>query len=298
MNTEEGESLKFSIFLQVIVAGLLTGGVYALVAISINIILGVMNIVNFAQGSFLMLGMYTSFILFKLLKIDPYISLLLSGPLLFVIGIGIHKGLIGRLEKFPPSSLLFLTLGLSIFIDNFISLIFGPEFHSIQVSYADKSLLLGEIIVNFPRLMAFVLALLATILLFLFLRKTDWGKALRATSVEREGAQLVGINIRRINLIAFGIGSCIAGIAGSLILPFYYVSPHAGLSFVITGFIVVILGGMGNLVGSLIGGLIIGVGEAIGAAFMSGSLQQLISYSIFILVLLFRPTGLMGGKGG
>jgi branched-chain amino acid transport system permease protein len=289
-------TLQLSFLLQVIVAGLLMGGIYALVAISINIILGVMNIVNFAQGSFMMLGMYTSFLLFSLLKVDPYVSVLISGPLLFCIGFGIQKLVIGPNEKAPPSSLLFLTLGLSIFIDNFVSLIFGPEFHSIHVAYADKSLLFGEIIVNFPRLIAFIIAFVATILLFLFLKKTDWGKALRATAVEREGAQLMGINIRRINLVAFGIGSCIAGVAGSLILPFYYVSPHAGLSFVITGFIVVVLGGMGNLVGSLIGGLIIGVGEAMGAAFMSGALQQLVSYSIFILILLFRPTGLMGGR--
>jgi branched-chain amino acid transport system permease protein len=284
------------LLLQSIVSGILMGGVYGLVAIGLTLIFGVMRIINFAHGSLMMLGMFTTYWLFVLLGIDPYLSLLFSIPLLFIVGLVIEHFLIAKVLDAPEHNQLLLTLGISLFIENFALFLWTPNFRTLDVQYVKKAAMVGTVMISLPKVIAFLFAIILTALLYYFLRSTDLGKAIRATSEEKEGALTVGINMKRIYYLAFGIGAACVGAAGTLTAPFFYVNPHVGGVFVITAFVVVVLGGMGNLIGALVGGLIVGLAESIGAAFVPGQLKQLIIYFIFILVLLFKPQGLFGRR--
>jgi branched-chain amino acid transport system permease protein len=285
------------LLLQSIVSGLLMGGVYSLVAVGLSLIFGVMRIINFAHGSFMMLGMFTTYWLYVLLGVDPYLSLLLSIPLLFVIGLIAECFLIEKVLAAPEYNQLLLTLGLSMFIENFALLIWSPNYRTLNIPYVNKAATVGTVMISYPKVIAFIFAIVLTAALYLFLKRTDLGKAIRAASEEKEGALTVGINLKRIYYIAFGIGTACVGAAGTLTAPFFYVNPHVGGIFVITAFVIVVLGGMGNLIGALVGGLIIGLAESVGAAFIPGQLKQFIIYFIFILVLLFKPEGLFGRAG-
>lgn len=284
------------LLIQSLVDGILMGGIYGLVAIGLTLIFGVMKIINFAQGALLMLGMYVSYWSFTLLGINPYFSLPLSALALFFIGAGIQKTILSKMINAPEHNQLLVTMGIMLFIENFALVLWKPDFKSVKVSGMIQTISIGEIGINTPKLVAFTFAILLSILLFWFLKHTMIGKAIRATSIEVEGASLTGINTSRINYIAFGIGGALAGIAGSLITPFLYISPTVGHSFILKGFVVVVLGGLGNFIGALVGGLIIGVSEAVGGAYLPGSLKELMTYLIFIIVLIFRPNGLFGGK--
>ncbi len=270
------------------------GGVYGLVAIGLTMIFGVMKIINFAHGSFMMLGMFTTYWLYVLLGIDPYLSLLLSIPVLFVIGLLIERFLIARVLDAPAHNQLLLTLGISLFIENLALFLWSPNFRTLNVPYLSKAVTIGGVMISLPKVIAFLLAIILTGLLYYFLKSTDLGKAIRAASEEKEGALTVGINLRRIYYLAFGIGTACVGASGTVVAPFFYVNPHVGGIFVIIAFVVVVLGGMGNFIGALVGGLIVGLAESIGAAFVPGQVKQFIIYSIFILVLLFKPEGLFG----
>ena len=283
-------------FFQSLAGGLLIGGVYALVAIGLNLIIGVMGLVSWVHGSFLVVGMYVSYYLFSLLGVDPYISTIFSGCFLFILGFMTQKFFITPVINAPHSSILLLTLGLSILLDNLLALLFGYDYRMIRVSYGDKTLMFASLILSIPRLVAFGFSFIGTFLLFFLLKKTKTGKAIRAVASQKEGAMLVGINVTKIYLITFGLGSAIAGIGGSLILPFYSVSPYAGIGFIIYAFIIMVLGGMGNLMGSLLGGLIIGGCEGIASIYIGPQFRQLVSYLIFVIILLFKPAGLLGVK--
>jgi branched-chain amino acid transport system permease protein len=282
------------LLLQSIISGILIGGLYGLVAIGLSLIFGVMKIINFAHGSFMMLGMFTTYWLYVLLGIDPYLSLLLTIPLLFVFGLLVERFLIDKILDSPEHNQLLLTLGISLVIENLALFLWSPNFRTIDVYYANKATTLGPVMISFPKVIAFLFAIFLTGLLYYFLKNTDLGKAIRAASEEKEGALTVGINLKKIYYIAFGIGTACVGAAGTVAAPFFYVSPQVGGVFVITAFVVVVLGGMGNFIGALVGGLIIGLAESIGAAFIPGQLKQFIIYFIFILVLLFKPAGLFG----
>jgi branched-chain amino acid transport system permease protein len=279
---------------QAFVSGLLMGGVYGLVALGLSLVFGVMKIINFAQGSFMMLGMYVSYWAFVLFGLDPYASMFISLMVLFVIGFLVQLFLIDPVIDTPEHNPLLVTLGLWLFLDNLALFLWSPDFRVTKVSYAAKTFMVGGIILSLPRLMAFAFAFIVAFLLYLFLKKTDMGKAIRAIQDEKVGAKLMGINVDKMNHITFGIGAACAGIAGSVITPIFHVEPGVGDTFVITAFVVVVLGGLGNFMGALVGGLILGVFEAMGAIFLSGSLKMLIIYLIFFLVLLFKPTGLFG----
>jgi branched-chain amino acid transport system permease protein len=274
------------------VNGVLMGSIYALVGIGLALIFGVMNIVNFAHGSLMMAAMYLSYWLFVSLKVDPYLSMLATIPFLFFFGLLIQRWLIERVIDAKHSIQILLTVGLSLFLDNLALALFTPDFRAISVSYQTASLVLGGIIISYPQLIAFLLALGLTLALYLFIQKTMTGKAIRATSVEKEGAILVGINSQRIHYLTFGIGSACVGAAGAAVLPFFYCSPNVGYAFVIPAFVVVVLGGMGNFWATLVGGLIVGVAESLGAIFVPGSLKQMVMFIIFVLVLFFKPRGL------
>jgi len=282
------------LLLQSIVSGILMGGVYSLIAIGLTLIFGVMRIINFAHGSFMMLGMFTTYWLFILLGIDPYLSLLLSIPCLFVLGIIVERFLIAQVLDAPEYSQLLLTLGISLFIENLALFLWSPNFRTLDIGYLKKTTTIGMVMISFPKVIAFLFAILLTGILYYFLKCTDLGKAIRASSEEKEGALTVGINLKRIYYVAFGIGTACVGAAGTLTAAFFYVNPHVGGIFVITAFVVVVLGGMGNFIGAFVGGLIIGLAESIGAAFVPGQLKQFIIYFIFILVLFFKPEGLFG----
>lgn len=281
---------------QALVSGLLIGGIYALVAAGLTLIFGVMKIVNFAQGNLLTLGMYASFWLFTLYGIDPYLSILIVGPLMFGVGFLMQKIAIEPILGEPDHNQLLLTLGIGLLIQNGILALWGASFRNATLWYSNVNYLVGNVAISLPKVIAFAGALLMLGLLYLLLEKTDLGRAMRAAAEETEGSLLVGVNVRNIYALAFGIGAACAGVAGALILPFFYVSPDVGDLFILTAFIVVVLGGMGSMAGSLVGGLMVGIAESIGAVVMPGSMKQVLLFGIFILVLLLRPTGLFGSK--
>jgi branched-chain amino acid transport system permease protein len=281
---------------QACVSGLLIGGVYALVALGLTLIFGVMRIINFAHGTLMMLGMYATFFLYTQAGLSPYLAVLVVGPLFFVFGALLERAVIEPNLGAAESNQLLLTLGVALFLENGALALFSPDYRSIRLPWASRAWLVGEAVVNLPRLIAFACSIALAVGLWLFLRYTDTGKAIRAAAEERDGALLVGINIRRLSAIAFGLGSAVVAVAGALVTPFLYVAPDVGDVFNILAFVIVVLGGMGSFVGALLGGLIVGLAESLGAAVLPGSLKQLPIFVLFVLVLLFRPTGLFGRR--
>ena len=281
---------------QALVSGLLFGGVFALAAVGLTLIFGVLKIINFAHGEFVMLGMYLSYFANSLFGIDPFLSLFLLFPVFFLGGALIQRYLIERVLGGREEIQILLTLGLLLFLQSLALTLWSPDSRTVAVSYVSSVFQLGPAYVSLPKLGAFVAALVISLGLYAFLKKTELGRAIRAASDSREGALLVGIDVRRIYCIAFGIGAACAGAAGAIITPFYFTSPYVGGVFLITSFVIVVLGSMGNFIGALIGGLIIGVAEAMGEVFMPGSMKQVVTFVIFILVLLFRPEGLFGRR--
>jgi branched-chain amino acid transport system permease protein len=278
--------------------GVLIGGVYSLMAIGLTLIFGVMRVVNFAQGSLIMLGMYTSYWVVMLLRIDPYLSMLVSLVVLFIIGVIFQRFLINPILNAPEHNQLLLTLGVSLFMENLAVFLWSPDYRVLKTSYASVNFYMGDVSISLVRVLAFASAVILAGILYLMLARTDLGKAIRAASEEPNGALLMGINVRRIYMITFGIGAACAGVSGAAIAPFIPVYPYAGWLFVITAFVVVVLGGMGNILGAFVGGLIIGVADSVGAMFLPGAMKSIISFTIFILILLFKPTGLFGRRDG
>lgn len=282
---------------QTIVSGLLLGGIFALVAVGLTLIFGVMKILNFAHGDFLMLGMYFAFFLSVMFGVDPYISAILSLPFFFGLGWLIQSYLIRPVLKAPESIQILLTVGLSLFLQNLALFLFSPDFQSLRVSYGGDTLMLFGVSISYVRVIACVIAIGACLGLYLFLGRTDIGKALRACAEERMGSMAVGINVERIYNIAFGLGIACVGLAGILMTPFFYIAPQVGLPFTLTAFVVAVLGGLGSLPGALVGGLVIGLIESMGEILLpSPSMKQIATFSVFLLILLFRPQGLFGGK--
>jgi len=281
---------------QALVTGILIGGVFALLSVGLTLIWGVMRIINFAHGEFLMVGMYIVYFLVAKGGWDPYVTLLISAPALFVVGAAIFRLTIQPILAHPSMNQIMLTLGLSLILQNLALVIFKADPLIVQTTYSRLTFGIGPAVVRVPQLIAFGGSGLAAVLLYGFLQKTDAGRAIRAASQNREAAVLMGIDVQRTYLLAFGIGSACLGVAASLMVPFYYTSPTVGLWFGLVSFVVVVLGGMGNFIGALVGGLIIGLTEALGAAFLPGSLSRVFTFAIFILVLLFRPQGLFGGS--
>ncbi len=282
--------------LQSLIDGLLIGGVYSLVAIGLTLIFGVMRIVNFAHGALMMLGMYTTYWAFNLLHIDPYLSILICVPVLFIIGAAFQKFLITPILDAPEHNQLLLTLGVSLFLENLAVFLWSPNYRVTRTSYEFAYLYIGDLSISLQRVLAFLTAMVVTGIVYFLLSKTDLGKAIRAASEEPRGALLMGINVRRIYWITFGIGAACAGVAGSATAPFFPVYPTVGGIFVITAFMVVVLGGMGSVLGAFAGGLIIGLADAVGGMIFPGAMKSIISFILFILILLFKPTGLFGSK--
>ncbi|BCJ85581.1 branched-chain amino acid ABC transporter permease [Effusibacillus dendaii] len=284
--------------MQVIISGILVGGIYALISMGLNLILGVVRIINSAHGEFLMISMYISFLFFATWGLDPYLSALIVVLLLFIFGCLVQRIMIQPILETSAAVKIFATLGLSIMMQNFALMIWNADYRTVHTAYQTSVIRLGEVAISVPRLIAFAVAILIAVCLFLFLKKTFIGKAIRAVAMERRAASLMGIHVRRIYLVAFGIGSALVGLAGSLLMPIYYVFPTVGTLFVLTTFVVVVLGGMGSMFGAFLGGILIGLVEALAGVFISPGLKEAVYFVIFILVLLFRPSGLFSlGKG-
>src|SRR5690606_5487165 len=283
------------LFIQSLIDGLLMGGIYSIMAIGLTLIFGVMGIINFAQGALMMLGMYVTYWAFTLAGIDPYLSLPLSAIALFILGALIQKGVLERVMDAPDHNILLITFGIMMIIENAALVLFSPDFRSITVPWLSETIKMGDYVVSKPKLIAFFISMSVALLLYWFLQKSYLGKAIRGTANNKIGAALVGIKSKRINYITFGLGAAIAAIAGSLMTPIISISPSIGHTFILKTFVVVVLGGLGNVLGAFVGGLIIGVSEALAGAAFSGTLNELVIYVIFVLILIFRPQGIFGG---
>ncbi|WHZ05249.1 branched-chain amino acid ABC transporter permease [Neobacillus sp. YX16] len=284
--------------LQTLISGLLLGGIYSLISMGLNLILGVVRIVNFAHGEFLMIAMYLSFVFYSTMGLDPYVSGILVIACLFILGLITQRFLIQPILDTPDTTKIFVTLGLSIALQNLALMTMGANHMSVRTSYQSSVISIGELAISIPRLISFIVAISVAALLYLFLQKTMVGKAVRAVSMQRQAAHLMGINVKKIYLLAFGIGIGLVGLAGSMLTPIYSVYPTLGTSFVLIAFVVVVLGGMGSMFGAFFGGLIIGLVEALSGVLLETGLKEAVYFAIFILVLLFRPSGIFGlGKG-
>ena len=272
------------------------GGVYALIAIGLTLIYGVMKITNFAHGEFIMLGMYITFWVFNIGNIDPYLGVFVAFAVLFVLGAIVQRFLIQKIISSEPMNQIMLTLGLSTFFFSFAQFLWGADNRTVNIAYGSSSLKIGPILFNYPRLFAFAASIIFVVALFTFLKYSKFGKAMRAASQNRKAASLMGVNVKVIYTLAFGLGAGLAGVAGGLLTPFQYVNPTAGAPMALIAFVVVVLGTMGNFMGALFGGLIVGVAEAIGGYIFGSQAKTLVSLSIFILVLIFKPSGLFGGN--
>lgn len=287
-------SITGSMLLQGVVSGLLAGGLYAMVALGMALIFGVMRVINIAHGTLLMLGGYSTFWLFSLFGMNPFLSLLISFPLLFLVGVILQRLFVYQVVNAPELSSLLLTFGISIFISNMAMVAWTADYRSVE--FLTGSFLLGPIALSKPRLVAVSFALAITWLAFLFLNLTKIGKAIRATSQQRDLAQVCGINVRRIDLITFGLASGLAGAGGSLLSVMFSVFPEMGQIYVFKSFLVIVLGGAGNYPGAFFGGLILGLAEGLASLFLSAQLSEVIAYILLVLILLVRPTGLFRGR--
>lgn len=279
-----------------VINGILMGGIYTLVASGLTLIYGVLHIINFAHGSMLMVAMFGVFYLVTKLGVDPYLSLIVTMPSMFVMGYVLYKYLIGKLSYGKDENILLITLGLSIVIENLALMFFSGDSQTISMSYSDKMFEVGPLLIGLPKVISFVAAMVMCALLGIFITRTDTGRAIRAVAKERMGARLVGIDVDKVFAISFGLGMATLGAAASLLMPIFYVSPTTGHVFVMVAFTVVVLGGMGSFLGAVVGGLIVGLTESFGGLYLGESLGQIGISLIFILILLFRPSGLFGDK--
>jgi branched-chain amino acid transport system permease protein len=283
-----------AVFLQSVLSGLLVGGVYALIGIGLTIIFGVMRVINFAHGDLLMLGMYATWFIFTKTGLDPYIALVLVIPLMFAFGALLQKVFVNRVLNALPQNQILLTIGLGLIMSNSMMLAFTSDYRILTTSYSSSSFDVAGLSVSQPLLLSFLITAAMTAALFWFLQRTDTGQAIRATAQDREAAQLMGINVQWTGILAFGIGSALAGAAGTLIAPTYYIYPQVGGAFTLKAFVIVVLGGMGSIVGATLGGLIIGVTESLAAIYVASGLKELVVFVLFLALLLFRPAGLLG----
>ncbi len=285
-----------ALYLQAIVNGLLVGGVYSLMALGLSLIFGVMRVINFAHGDMMVWGMYLSFWLFTTWGVDPYLSILGTATAIFLLGAAVQRGLVNRILDAPHEMQILLMLGVALVLENSALMVFGPDPRRVSTSYALSTFWLGPIVFDLPRVATFGVALALAVGLYLFLKKTELGRMIRAASDNRVGALLVGTDILKVFTLAFGIGAACVGAAGSLMTPFLPFSPSTGLFLTVTSFNIVIIGGMGSLLGAFAGGLLVGVSESLGAVILVPSLKEIFSFILLILILLFRPQGLLGGS--
>ncbi|HYW38993.1 MAG TPA: branched-chain amino acid ABC transporter permease [Terriglobales bacterium] len=283
--------------IQAILNGLLTGALYGLIAMGMALIFGVMRIVNFAHGAFLMLGMYASYVLFQTTGISPYYGFPLVGAVLFVIGYATYMGLLRPIRGQVDFMVILLTVGLALIITDGVQLTFGADYHQINIPLLSKNIRLGsQISANAPWLVSFALAAVLALALYFVVTHTMFGRAARAIAQNRYAAPLMGINVNRVQAISFAIGSAAAGIAGALLLPVFYLFPEVGDQFMLKSFVMVVLGGMGSIQGAVIAGLVLGVVESLTSLYWGNEWALAVDFVIFILVLSAKPSGIFGSQ--
>ena len=282
--------------LQAIINGLLFGAVYAMIGIGFSLVWGVMNIINVAHGSFIMIGAYLSFTLFAAYNIDPFLTIPFTMVVLFLIGYVIQKYVLNRVVRGSVFITLTFTFGLQILIANICLLIWSADYRSIKLPYSSAGLEIGGMIIPAVRFGIFLVALAVTGLFYLFMRKTKTGIAINATALNFEGAKTVGIDVNNIYAITFGVSAALAGAAGALISPIMSINPFIGGGLVGKAFVIAILGGLGSTIGALVGGMVLGLVETVTTVFIPASFQELMGFIVLVLVLIFRPQGLLGKR--
>ena len=279
---------------QQIVNGLLIGFIYSLIAIGLTLIWGVMNIVNFAHGDFLMLGMFTSFWLYTLYGVDPLFSIPVCTALLFILGLLIYRFIVSKVMKGPMLAQLVVTFGVSIFLANLAVFLWTPDFRLIEKPLLHGTWDIGEIKLSIPKFVATIGSVMVSVFVFLFLKRTKTGKAILATEMDREAALLMGINTERINSISFALGSALVGIAGAFLSTYDYIHPQVGGTFGLIAFCVVALGGCGSIEGAFIAGIIVGLAQTLGGFFIDPAYKFAIVFLIYLITVWIRPQGLLG----
>ncbi|WP_220118273.1 branched-chain amino acid ABC transporter permease [Microbacterium sp. SMR1] len=282
-----------TVLAQALVTGLLTGGIYSLIAMGLTLVYGVLHIINFANGAMVALAMYLTYVLVNLTGMHPYATLLITVPTMFLLGAVTQAGLLNPIMRAPIHTQLLITIGLALAIENILLLVFGPNPLSVQLPGNTGVPILGAT-VDLSRIYAFAGALVLVAALWLILQRTPVGTAVRSVAANPEGARLVGIDIKGIYILTFALGAAAAGAAGTLVAPFTTIEPTAGSVFNLTAFVVVVLGGMGNVPGALVGGLIVGLTEQLGGLILPGQSPLLAVFVVFLIVLFAKPRGIFG----
>lgn len=285
-----------SLILPAVLNGLTMGAVYALIALGLTLIYGVLHIINVAHGSLLMLGLYAAYFLFHFWGIDPYLAIVIVVPAFFALGYVLQRGIIAPMSAGSEQNVLLVTLALSLVIDNLALYFWTSNTRTADIAYAYDTVEVLGAYLTLGRVIAFFAALLVAGLMWLFMTRTRTGAAIRAVAIEKRGAEIVGIDVGHTYALCFGIGTACVALAACLLLPTFYVTPQVGYTFVLVAFTTVVMGGMGSLPGALVAGLLLGVIEALGGLFLGESLGQLGIFVAFILTLLFRPAGLLGRR--
>lgn len=286
--------MSIEILLQTLASGVLIGLIYALVAIGLTLIFGVMDIVNFSHGEFLMFGMYASFWMFSLFALDPIVTLPLTALLLFGLGVGVYKLVIRKITDAPMLSQVFTTFGLMILFRGIAQYFWKPDFRTVGDSLVSGQVSLGGIQIGLPQVTAGIGAIVVTGAIYLFLTRTKAGAALEATAADKDAARLMGIDSQKMFALAWGVGAACAGVAGALLSTFFPIFPEVGANFILIAFVVVNLGGFGSVVGALVAGVLVGVIEVLGGFLLGPQYKMAIVLALFLAVLMFRPQGLMG----
>jgi branched-chain amino acid transport system permease protein len=295
---------QLEVLLQTLISGLLLGGLYALIGIGMTLIMGVMKIINLAHGELMMVAMYIAYVLFSSFHIDPYLSILIAAPVLFILGILLQKYLINpvlKVEAIIPENQVILTVGIGMVLANIATIIFSSDYKTTPVEYATKAWYLSdvwkaspiELSLSMAWSVSFVFALVITALLWFFLAKTDMGKSIRATAQDKDAALLMGVNVERMRVVTFGLGSALVGSAGCLFIPIYYLYPDLGGQFTLIAFVITILGGLGSTVGAIVGGLILGVFESLTSTYAGMGWAPVGRFMIFVAALIFVPGGIV-----
>ena len=284
------------IYLNVAVGGILTGLVYGLMALGLSVIFGVVRVVNFAHGEMMTIAMYMALALFSAFHLDPLIMLVPIAVVLFAFGYFLQAGLINSFITRPEHTQFLLLIAIAIIILNVLLIIFGPDAKSVNTSYALDSFQLGKLVVDAPKLYAAVAAVVAAAGLFVFFRFTDTGTAIRACADNYAGALTVGLDVKRLYALTFGIGAASVGAAGTLLVLVIDITPQVGPVYTLLAFVIVITGGLGSMPGALLGGVLIGVTEAMAGLLFTPSAKSMFAFAILVLVLLFRPQGILGRK--
>jgi branched-chain amino acid transport system permease protein len=281
-------------FFQSLVSGLLTGSLYAMIAVGLTIIFGVMRIINMAHGEFVMLGMFGAYWAHVQWHLDPFVSIVIWVPVMFAFGAAVHRFLLRKIIPGGELNTLLYTAGLSLLIANLALLAWTGDYRNINLDYALRPARPFGIAVPIPLAIAFVLAIGITLALYYFLVRTDTGRAVRATAQNPDAAALMGVNVTRIEMITFGLGTALAGAGGVLLAPSLYLYPTVGEILSVKCFVIVVLGRLGSVPGAILGGLLLAVVESMGAVYVSVAYKDVIGFVLFLLVLLFRPSGLWG----